>query len=70
MGTEDKILSELVGEKCTIVVCGIMEYDAVILEITNQWIKIKYAKKENIRVVNQKFISSIRLTIAGQKQSL
>ncbi len=67
---ESKILSDLVGIKCVIVLCGIMEYDAVILEIDSQWIKIKYRKNEKVRVLNQKFISSIRLTDSEQKQKI
>lgn len=54
-----KLLTEMIGQKCVIVILGINEITGTIIGIDDEWIKFQYSKKEKIKLIRRRFISSI-----------
>ena len=57
----EHILEDMIGKDVNIVICGIANTVGVIVDVDCNWIKIKYGKKEKIKIYNKKFVSSINL---------
>lgn len=54
-----KLITEMIGQKCRIVILGINEITGTIIDVDDEWIKLQYSKKEKIKLIRRRFISSI-----------
>ena len=57
----ENILEKLIGVEVNIIICGITSTVGRIVEMDSNWIKVKYGKKEKLKIYNMKFVSSIQL---------
>lgn len=56
-----KLLTDMRGNKCKFVILGIYEIKGTIIDIDDEWIKFKYSKKEKIKLIRRRFVSSVIL---------
>lgn len=55
----DKLISEIIGKECRIIFLGINDITGKILDVDENWIKIKSTKKGKEKIYKKSFISSI-----------
>lgn len=54
-----KLLLDMVGKKCKITILGIYEIKRIIVDIDEDWVKLKHIKKEKVKIIRRSFVSSI-----------
>ncbi|WP_122639503.1 hypothetical protein [Romboutsia sp. Marseille-P6047] len=54
-----KLLLDIIGNECKITILGICEVKGTIIDIDDTWIKFKYRKKGQVRLIRKCFVSSI-----------
>lgn len=57
-----KLFLDLVGQECKIIFWGgLAEVKGIILDIDDNWVKLKLRKKDKVRLIKLRFVSSILL---------
>lgn len=57
-----KLFLDLVGQECKIIFLGgLAEVKGIILDIDDNWVKLKLRKKDKVRLIKLRFVSSILL---------
>lgn len=54
-----KILKEIIGQKCKIIILGMNDITGTILDFDDEWIRFQYSKKEKVKLIRRRFVSSI-----------
>ena len=55
-----KILSDVIGKPCRVVMMGIYDMQVTIMEVDDDWIKLQ-DKKGKVKIIKKRFVSSIIL---------
>ena len=57
-----KLFLDLGGQECKIIFLGgLAEVKGIILDIDDNWVKLKLRKKDKVRLIKLRFVSSILL---------